>query len=417
MSLFKYNYNCTGMYSIHLRRTFWSLLVIVLFGFIGLVCVTWFMDLHFVSLASSFLNGVWYFLADPNPVSGFFWNDTVLYNSRHYWPHQPLPVLLIVPVVFFLNNTGFIFYQQIIHFLLCILVFGFTILIARKLRYTKFDSYVLATAFVFSSYFFGIAVVPSSYFFAHVVCTLLWMLIIFEFVSKRRWILIGTFLGCVFLTRSTSLLAGIFFVIYLLKNNISAKQVISFFVPVVLAVFISFGYNFIRFGNIFEQGYSMQKLSFPQLIKAKSYGLFSLEHLPGNIYYFLIKSPDPVLKDGVSQVLKFPFFTYDLWGMGIFWISPYLLWFLFNIKRVIRIRTVRYLLISAMITAVPIFLYYGVGFYQFGYRYGMDFFPLIFLAFMIAYRSKEEQLSFSLRLTIFFSSIFNAYLLFFRLPG
>src|SRR3989304_853027 len=98
----------------------------------------------------------------------------------------------------------------------------------------------------------------------------------------------------------------IFWIIYLIyviskKIGYKAKDALylaaSFgFASPFIALVLLFIYNYTRFGNIFEQGYSYQILR-GGVLKAREYGLFSLIHVPGNLYYFLLATPAPVLLD------------------------------------------------------------------------------------------------------------------------
>jgi hypothetical protein len=51
------------------------------------------------------------------------------------------------------------------------------------------------------------------------------------------------------------------------------------------------------------------------------------------------------------------------------------------------------LLITIVIVALPIFLYYGIGVSQFGYRYSLDYLPYLFLLLIKNYKEQKEQLS------------------------
>ena len=149
---------------------------------------------------------------------------------------------------------------------------------------------------------------------------------------------------------------------------------LELFTPISVAVILLFSYNFIRFGNIFEQGYSMQTVP-DHAVKAREYGIISSVHIPGNLFYFLLAMPLPVFKDNLSHVLKFPYIEMNHWGMSIFVTSPIFL-YLFNLSY--KDKLSRLLIITTIIIAVPIFLYYGIGYRQFGYRYSLDFLPLLF---------------------------------------
>ncbi len=61
--------------------------------------------------------------------------------------------------------------------------------------------------------------------------------------------------------------------------------------------------------------------------------------------------------------------------------------------------------------ALPIFLYYGIGVWQFGYRYALDFMPLVFFLLMGAYHAQRGALSRGMKLAICCSVLADAYLI------
>jgi len=111
---------------------------------------------------------------------------------------------------------------------------------------------------------------------------------------------------------------------YIMGNDLIVKRIknaIYFLIPVFFSL-ISLGvYNYLRFGSFFEQGYSLQKLVVPELIANRAAGLWGLVHFPANLFYFFLKSPDPVVIHG-SQVLVFPYLNANPWEW-VFLLPPY----------------------------------------------------------------------------------------------
>jgi hypothetical protein len=187
------------------------------------------------------------------------------------------------------------------------------------------------------------------------------------------------------------------------------KDTTKLLLPLAIAMVLLMTYNYVRFGNVLEQGYGLQILV-PSLTKARAYGIFSPIHLPGNIFYAFFSGPVPVFRDSVSHVLKFPFIKSNPWGMSIFLTSPYLL-YLFTIKRSQLNRRTIHILITVAITAALVFLYYGIGFRQFGYRYALDFMPLVYLLFIMKYREAHNRLTMGMKTLLITSFVLNIYLL------
>lgn len=163
-----------------------------------------------------------------------------------------------------------------------------------------------------------------------------------------------------------------------------------------------------RFGSFTEQGYTNQIVSNKYLEKAREYGLMSLIHVPGNLYYFLLSGPIPVFKDNISHVLQFPFVKANPWGMSIFLTSPIFI-YLFSLSYKDRLSKILIITIAAI--ALPIFLYYGIGWRQFGYRYALDFLPFLFFLLIKNYKERFKELSLGFKTVIIISSLTNLYLL------
>jgi hypothetical protein len=364
-------------------------------------------DQHFVFLARSFLAGKLYFIEQY----ASWWHDAVEFLGKHYWPQGPFPGVLLMPAVALFDYLKLPFYQSYIQIFLNLGIYVLMYQIARKVGYTKQDSLFLSFAFAFATVFIGVSFRPTGWFFSQVVATLLTLFAIKAIIEFKRFWLIGILFGLILLTRATAFV-GVLFVFWLVlfdkKFNLKKKINSSALIILSLIPFIlMFGaYNYFRFGNIWDQGYGIQSIA-GNLSGAKSYGLFSPTHLPGNLYYFLIAPPQPVFKDTFSHVLTYPFIKADPWGMGIIFTSPYLL-YLFFLKHKDRFSVGLILTIIAI--SVPVLFYYGIGWFQFGYRYSLDFLPFLFLLFIRNYRSKFSDLSFGIKSLILFSAAFNLFL-------
>lgn len=363
-------------------------------------------DQQFSYLSNSFLQGKTYFLQKPSSVS-----DTVLFEGKYYWPLQPFPAVILMPFVFLFSFFGKFFLQGYLQFFLAAGVFYLVYKISKKLGYLANDALFLAFAFCFSSVFLGVALWPWSWYFSQVIGTFLLFLGIYEFLTRKRYLFLGIISACIFLTRTPASLIIVLFISDLLFNSRvevdkRKSDIIKLLLPFVLAVLLTFSYNFIRFKNIFEFGYNLQTIQDPTL-KARGYGTFSLIHLSGNLYSFLLSPPEPIFKDDLSQVLTFPYVKANPWGMGIFFMSPYFL-YLFFLKY--KDRLLKLIWITVSIISIPIFLYYGVGYRQYGFRYSLDFLPLVFLILLIGYKRKYGKLSSLFKFIILTFAYINLYL-------
>ena len=358
---------------------------------------------HFSYLALSFLNG----RTDINNYRGG-WNDTSVYNGNHYWPLGPFPAVLITPMILLFSKFNLLFYQRYINWLVILGVFYLIYKISRRLGYEKTTSIFLAFAFNLGSVFIGVSLIPWSWYFSQVVCTFLIFAAIYEYLTSKRYFVLGIIFSLIYLTRITAFL-GIILIFFEIAGSTGSKRkklknTLLLLAPVALSAFVFFLYNFSRFGKPLEQGYSFQIIS-GATERAREYGLISLKHIPGNLYYFLIAPPKQAFADGVSKVLRFPFITMNEWGMGIFFTSIYLIK-LFSVSYKNKLN--RNLLLTSAAVAVPIFMYYGVGFRQYGYRYSLDFLPYLFLILMNHYR--QNGLSKHIKTAMLFSVVMNIFI-------
>jgi hypothetical protein len=360
---------------------------------------------HFSWLANSFLSGKLYFIDQlPNLA------DTVPYGGQYFWPLGPFPAILLMPGQFILNIFGLFFYQGYLNFFLGILVFVLVNKISRKFNYSPDDAFCLASAFCLSSVFVAVWTLSWSWYFAELVTVVLLLLLIYEFLNKKRYWLLGILIGLALLTRFTAAIAGTIVLLDLALSketlNAKTKSFLLFASPIAISIGLLLTYNYLRFGDLFEQGYNGQIISGMSLSN-RSFGLLSWRHLPGNLYYSLANLPSPIFYEG-SKVMKFPFFKADPWGMSIFLTSPYL-FYLFSLKY--KDKFSKLLWVSIIAIALPVYLYYGIGCIQFGYRYSLDFMPFLFLLLIKNYREKCGELSPLFKKVIIASACLNIYLL------
>ncbi len=142
-------------------------------------------------------------------------------------------------------------------------------------------------------------------------------------------------------------------------------QLVGFALGVLPSVVFFLWYNAVRFGSPLESGYGLATLLGP-LAERRELGLFSFAHLGTNIDYLLLRLP--------QRTPEFPWLKPDGYGMSILLTSPGLLLAARADWR--SSRTVA-LGLTALAVLVPSLLYYGGGFFQYGYRYAQDSIPFV----------------------------------------
>jgi hypothetical protein len=349
---------------------------------------------HYVYLAENLVQGK--VSVDNIPA---FYPDLVAWQGHNYLPLGPLPAVLLIPFLPVLMLgvqlvwIGYLF--TLLNIWLFYRVLGQAGVIGEPRRWA------LLLFFGGTSYL-GVVVIGSSYFFAHIVTVTFVLAAIHEALSRRRPLLVGLLLGLAGMVRLTAICSLPFFlwVLWRATDNLidvgeerTEREVKERTHPVSLpnsrfilsGVLVLLGlagpvlllglYNYIRFGSALESGYNLAILGVPALSDARNYGLFSLAHIPKNLFMMLIQGPLPYPGEN-APVLVFPYMVPSPWGMGLLFTSPALL-YVFRNK--LKDTLTQALLLGVLFGMLPIITYYGVGWIQFGFRYALDFLPFVLL--------------------------------------
>jgi hypothetical protein len=331
---------------------------------------------HYVHLAEHFLRG-------DLTVDGLSprYGDVVNWQGHKYLPFGPLPAVILIPFLPLLRIglplvvVGYLFSAFNVWTFLRIL---------RHLEVTSAARIWATLLFFAGTPYLGITMVGISTYFAHVVTTTFLLLAILASVRGGRPGVVGLLVGAAAATRFTAAFSLPFFVWLVLNPDASEEQEGSMgrVVRLVIGLSVFLGllaaYNWLRFGDARQTGFGLAVLYDEGLYAARDAGLFSLAHIPKNLFMMLLNGPHAVGGDG-SPVLRFPYFEPSPWGMGLFFTSPALI---YAFRASIRSRLVQASWMAIGVMLVPIVSYYGIGFVQFGYRYALDFMP--FLALLAA---------------------------------
>lgn len=349
---------------------------------------------QYVQVAHSFLDG---HLDTPQIF------DSSYYNGKYFWPLGPLPAILMMPFIF----TG-LAKQEYLAIILHTITFLSLYFLACKNGLNKIDSLWFVLAFFAGSIYLSLGHYPSPWFLAQISAFAFSASAIYTFLCKKSYFWSGFLLSLSGLCRTTTYPLSIFFLLIIIRSKETNKQKINqltrFFLPILISILILGLYNYSRFNSPFESGYKHQQVNkrvAPQIDK----GIFSLSHIPSNLYYFLIKSPEPVLENNSPGSVIYPYLHVNPWGMSIFFTSPIIiLLFFLNLKK----NEVQNAIFTIIITLIPILTYYGIGYYQFGFRYALDVYPLLFLLILSVLVPKIAARTKTL---IALSCLFNFFLL------
>jgi len=306
-------------------------------------------------------------------------HDLVYFNNQYflYWP--PMPALMFVPYVA-LFGIGF---NDII-FTLPFAALNITLvaLILRKVNkdgivtVTPFQRSILVVFFAFGTVHFTVAPYGRVWFTGQVIGFFFMALAYLTAISlsgRAAFFLTGLAVACAFMSRNTILFAALWPAIFLISRNWHLgwrpllRRALSGMIPVLLMGIVYLAYNWLRFGTPLETGIQYQLMA-PELLEHyEQYGMFNSHYLKTNFYYHYIYYPFPETGE-------------TLMGGSLFLLSPVFLLAFISIAKGKPRFLVSCLLITILAVDLPILLFNGTGWFQFGPRYTLDFtLPLLLL--------------------------------------
>lgn len=341
---------------------------------------------YFNELAAAFLKGQVYL---PHPAAT---HDLTNFAGRWYVPFLPLPALMMLPWValFGLKALNTVVFNCVIGGLNASLVF----LLVRAMGRRGWSRASLAAALGLSALFTLGSVhwymsLQGSVWFISQVCTVtfllasLWLAV--EFASP---VWAGLALGLAMLGRPTVFLMLPLLLAIGIQHGrrdgvLWQKQVWNWgwriALPVGICVVAILGYNQIRFQNFLDFGYLTENVDPSLKSGLMKFGQFNLHFLPHNLWAMLLAGPVWDAKQGIISPAG------D--GMSIFLTTP-ALFFLFRKFKKDLLSIGAWVAIAFLL--VPLLLYYNTGWWQFGYRFSLDFMPAVMLLFALGLEEKPE---------------------------
>ncbi len=308
-------------------------------------------------------------------------HDMTRYQGDWYIPFPPLPSILLFPYVAYkgILEVNVVWFACIVG----AVTVGLVYLMLRALQDAKLTELDhrgvlwLTVLFGIGSVFWYMAVQGTVWFFAQITTV--------TFVALGTWLTIrrkslfwgGVGLGIAMLSRplialTAPLLLGLYAELnpklkekFVVQDWI--KPLLAFAVGPVLAAVALLLYNDARFDNPLDFGYLTQNVDKSLRADLATYGQFHIHFLGRNLKAMLWGIP--LMKDGFLQP--------DPFGISLFITTPALVYLWRSFKPTI-------LALSAWtatgLLMVPLLLYYNTGWYQFGYRFSLDFMiPLMVL--------------------------------------
>lgn len=341
---------------------------------------------YFSHLAHSFLNGTTELLNPP-------WDhDLSFYNNKAYLYWGPTPAFLLIPFVYLFGvNISDSLYNAIVGAFSTLFIY----LILKNLNHKHFFSisdfklFLLCVFFAFGTVQFCLAINGGVWFTSQVFSAfylIISLYLLFKFLKQNSNIHLlfsSIFLGLAIWGRPTFIFYLPFFSAIILISTLKHWRLITVakkFLILCLILFVIFIaqalYNYQRFGNFLESGYSYHHYGFKFAENKEKYGIINPIYIPHNFYYIFINTPKPIS--------TFPYYSFDPEGNSIFTLSPLFFGiFLIARKKYWLSKEQKIFNFSLLFSIVGIVLFqlcfWGTGWLQFGARYLLDIIPLLIL--------------------------------------
>lgn len=313
-------------------------------------------------------------------------------NGRAYFTNPPSPGLLLVPIVWLAHrepirswlvayNGGWDLPLGLLQTGLSVFLGALNVALARlalgRAPLTRTAANLGAILFGFGSIAWYHSTIGSVWYVAQVVhATAMWLCVL-EWLGKQRAALLGLALAFAFWARMETIVVAPFVLVGALERwfapprasllrRVSWRWLIAFAAPLAGVVALNCGYNWLRFGTIENWGYRML-VEKPEVAPMFPHGHLSVWYVPNHVQ-MMFRQPPIFLNE-------FPWVVPSVAGMSIWWTTPAFLW-AFRAP-LDRITTACWLGILLFVGVV--FQHGGTGMTQLGYRFALDFYPLLTL--------------------------------------
>ncbi|MDF1565603.1 MAG: hypothetical protein P1V51_21375 [Deltaproteobacteria bacterium] len=343
---------------------------------------------HFIYQGRAWLAGQLHLEVDPPDQE-----DWARKGDRFYVSFPPFPAVAMLPFVALFGyqfvDTSFTVFFGALNVLL------FFLLLERLSRTgdsprSRRENLIFALLLGFGTVHFYASIRGEVWFTAQTMGVTLCILYLYLAHQARRPFLAGLVLACASLTRTPLAFAFVFFLFELLfpdgrfdrdvlgaRLKDTLKRGLLFAAPLVAFAAVMMWMNWVRFESPLEFGHSHL---WNNRVNAwvSRYGLFHPHYLQQNLKAAFFALPTFSAK---------PFNVgFDGHGMSIFLTTPLFLLLLWPRRRA---RLSKALWASVAVVALPALLYQNDGYFQFGYRFSLDWTPFLFVLLAVGARRMD----------------------------
>jgi hypothetical protein len=303
-------------------------------------------------------------IATPPPPST---GDMAYYHGRWYSFFPPLPAVMLIPMVW-RAHSGVPHDVPLLAGLLGVAAVGAVYQIGMRAGLRPGPCLAVTALFGFGTVFWYAVLQGTPWYYVQVCTVFFYVLCLRESFGRNRPALVGALFGCALLCRNPVALGFPF--LFWREVRFDWRRILGFCLPAGAAVGLQLLWNFARFGNALDTGYG-HILMAGYLRPSFQEGMFSIRHLPWQLYSLFIAAP--------AFSARWPYLILNPNGQSLVLTSPA---FLYALEGPVRQRRIWLGLVCVLATAVPQLLYYANGWVQFGERFSLDYTPLL-LALLI----------------------------------
>ncbi len=308
--------------------------------------------------------------------------DSALFNGRVYSHFPPMFSLLAAAITPWFGGVP--------HWAVVLLVVLPLPFLAYVLFLRRTDSAAWAAVLAIGL-MFGTSIYPvldktirgaAPYNINHTLAVVGLLILLNEFYGRRRAWLMGVGLVVAALSRQLTLAYTIPFVWAAWQKEGERSSVgkpAAVVLTAVIVIGLPFTLNTLKFGHPLDSGYMHIYNDRPEddfSRDARTYGLFSAHYVPRNLYYANIGLPKlyRIEIEGTQRSFLRP----NIWGTGVWWTTPLLLWVFVELRRLWREPADRVVLLAAALANAALLFYHSTGYQQRGLnRYSLDYLPAL----------------------------------------
>ncbi len=358
---------------------------------------------YFNLLADAFLHGR---LGLSNPPATV---DLAPFNGAWYVPFPPLPALLLLPwvAVAGVARVSTVLFGAVVGGANVALAFLLLDGLARRgwSKLGREGNLWLTALFAVGSVHWYMSTLGSVWFLAQ-LCTVTFMLAAaWSAVATGSALLAGAMLAVAMLARPHVALCYPLLLAIGIQHaaarpgGLSARRLASWAAvlaaPLALSGALLLAYNKLRFGNPLDFGYLRQNVARELAADLLLYGQFNLRYVPHNLWAMLLAGP--VWNVARRQVVP----TID--GMSLLITTPALI-YLARARQRSALAIGAWLALALLL--VPLLTYYNTGWWQFGYRFSLDFMTPVLVLLALA---AGARVSATMRALIVLGVLVNAW--------